>query len=56
MHLSMTQLVDVLGIEVTDSAIEQWEKNQNRPTAEHRKRIVQFLGFDPALANPTGGC
>ena len=55
MHLSMTQLVDALGLEVTDSAIEQWEKNQNRPTEEHRKRIVEFLGFDPAPANPTGG-
>ena len=54
MQLSMTQLADLLGLGVSDAAIEKWEKNQNRPTAEHRKRIVEFLGFDPKLLNPTG--
>jgi len=47
MHLSMTQLAQILGLGVSDSAIEKWEKNQNRPTDEHRFRIVEFLGFDP---------
>jgi len=50
MHLSMTQLAERLGLGITDSAIERWEKNQNRPTPEHRNGIVDFLGFDPALA------
>jgi transcriptional regulator with XRE-family HTH domain len=50
----MTQLAEKLQLGVTDRAIEQWEKNQNRPTNEHRKRIVQFLGFDPLVASPTG--
>ena len=54
MQLSMTQLAKLLEFGITDSAIEKWEKNQNRPTDEHRKRIVQFLGFNPALTNPTG--
>jgi transcriptional regulator with XRE-family HTH domain len=53
-QLSMTQLADVLGLGITDSAIEKWEKNQNRPTAYHRQRIEQFLGFNPAMAKPTG--
>ena len=51
----MTQLAKLLGLGITDTAIEKWEKNQNRPTVEHRKRIVQFLGFDPAAIIPTGG-
>ena len=55
MQLSMTQLARILGIGVTDTAIEKWEKNQNRPTEEHRKLIVEFLGFNPALTNLTGG-
>ena len=54
MQLSMTQLADQLGLGITDSAIEKWEKNQNRPTTEHRDRIVDFLGFDPATAKLTG--
>jgi transcriptional regulator with XRE-family HTH domain len=52
--MSMTQLAQLLGVGTTDSAAEKWEKNQNRPTEEHRKRIVEFLGLDPAPVNPTG--
>ena len=55
LQLSMTQLAKTLGLGVTDAAIEKWEKNQNRPTDNHRKRIIHFLGFNPAQANPTGG-
>ena len=55
MQLSMTQLAKILGIGITDTAIEKWEKNQNRPTDGHRKLIVEFLGFNPAQTNPTGG-
>ena len=47
MQLSMMQLANLLGLGISDSAIEKWEKNQNRPTDEHRKCIVEFLGFDP---------
>ena len=54
LQLSMTQLAKLLGVGVTDTAIEKWEKNQNRPTYEHRMRILDFLGFDPATSNPTG--
>jgi len=50
----MTQLAKLLGLGITDTAIEKWEKNQNRPTESHRQLIVKFLGFDPALAIPTG--
>jgi hypothetical protein len=50
----MTQPADFLGLGITDTAIEKWEKNQNRPTPFHRERIVQFLGFNPAMAKPTG--
>jgi len=55
MQLSMTQLAETLGPGITNTAIEKWEKNQNRPTDGHRKRIVEFLGFNPGSKNPTGG-
>jgi transcriptional regulator with XRE-family HTH domain len=55
MQLSITQLARLLGLGVTDTAIEKWEINENRPTEEHRSRIVEFLGFNPARTNPTGG-
>lgn len=54
MQLSMTELANLLGLGITDSAIEKWEKNRNRPTEEHSKSIIEFLGFNPALLNPTG--
>src|SRR5579872_1724748 len=43
--LSMTQLAQVLGLEITDAATEKWERNRNRPTEAHRVLIVRFLGF-----------
>jgi len=55
MQLSMSQPGELLGLGVTDSAIEKWEKNQNRPTVPYRTRIIGFLGFDPETAKPTGG-
>jgi hypothetical protein len=51
----MTQLAKLLGFGITDTAIEKREKNQNRPTDAHRKRIIEFLGFEPATIKPTGG-
>ena len=51
----MTQLEKLLGLGITDTAIEKWEKNQNRPTDAHRKQIIEFLGFVPATVKPTGG-
>jgi hypothetical protein len=51
----MTQLAKLLGLGITDTAIEKWEKNHNRPTESHRRRIIEFLGFDPATSIPTGG-
>ena len=47
LNLSMTQLAKVLGMGITDTAIEKWEKNQNKPTEHHQKAIVKFLGFCP---------
>ena len=52
--LSMLKLAHLLGFNITDTAIEKWEKNQNRPIEPYRSRIVEFLGFDPELENPTG--
>jgi DNA-binding XRE family transcriptional regulator len=52
--LSRRQLAEILGIGVTDSAVEKWEKNQNRPSEPHRLRILELLGFDPAIRSPTG--
>jgi hypothetical protein len=44
----MPQLAKLLGLGITDSAIEKWEKSQNRPTESPRHQIVKFLGFDLA--------
>ena len=55
LSLSMTQLAKLLGFGISDTAIEKWEKNQNRPTESHRRRIIEFLGFDPATTILTGG-
>jgi hypothetical protein len=51
----MPQLAKLLGLGFTVTAIEKWEKNQNRPTEPCRSRIVEFLGFDPDSKNSTGG-
>jgi DNA-binding transcriptional regulator YiaG len=53
--LSMPKLAQLLGFGISDTAMEKWEKNQNQPTEPYRSRIVEFLGFDPELENPTGG-
>jgi hypothetical protein len=50
----MAQLVDLLELDVTDGAVERWEKNLAKPTPEHRKRLVEFLGFDPEAPGLTG--
>jgi transcriptional regulator with XRE-family HTH domain len=55
LHLSMSQLAEILELGITASAVEKWEKNQNRPTLEHLRRILEFLGFDPTLKILTGG-
>jgi DNA-binding transcriptional regulator YiaG len=43
--LSQRKLAEMLAIGITDTAVEKWEKNQNRPTESHRRRIIEFLGF-----------
>jgi transcriptional regulator with XRE-family HTH domain len=48
------QLAKLLGLEVTDSSIEKWEKNQSRPTEAHRRQIINFLGFDPTNPDRRG--
>jgi hypothetical protein len=50
----MGQLARQLGLGITGTAIEKWEKNQNYPTPPNRIRIIKFLGFDPESSNPTG--
>jgi DNA-binding transcriptional regulator YiaG len=47
LSLSMPGLAKSLGFGITDTAIEKWEKNQNRPTEPYRTRLVEFIGFDP---------
>ena len=54
MQLSMMQLAKKLGPGISDSAIEQWEKNQKRPTDQHRRLILEFLGSDAPALDPTG--
>jgi transcriptional regulator with XRE-family HTH domain len=54
LSLSRTQLAKLLGSGITPTAMEKWEKNQNWPTEAYRTRIIEFLGFDPNSANPTG--
>ena len=49
------KLAEILATGISDTAVEEWEKNQNRPTESHRRRIIEFLGFDPATTIPTGG-
>jgi hypothetical protein len=51
----MPQLAKLLGFGFTATAIEKWEKNQNRLTEPYHSRIVEFLGFDPDSQNSTGG-
>jgi transcriptional regulator with XRE-family HTH domain len=51
----MPQLAKLLGLGFTVTAIEKWEKNQNRPTEPYRSRIVEFLGIDPDSKDSTGG-
>src|SRR2546425_4346550 len=53
--LSQRKLAEMLGIGITDTAVEKWEKNQNQPTESNRRRIIEFLGLDPATTIPTGG-
>jgi hypothetical protein len=43
----MGQLAKQLGLGITGSAIEKWEKNQNYPSPSNRIRVIEFLGFDP---------
>ena len=45
----MPKFAQLLGFGITDTAIEKWEINENRPTERYRSRIVEFLGFDPEL-------
>ena len=52
--LSQRKLSEILAIGITDTAVEKWEKSQNRPTAAHCRRIIEFLGFDPAMPTLTG--
>jgi len=54
LSLSLTQLAELLGIKIYASTILKWERNQNYPAPAYRPRIVEFLGYDPELANPTG--
>jgi transcriptional regulator with XRE-family HTH domain len=54
LSMSMAQLAKLLGVGMTKTAIEKWENNQNHPTPTNRIRIIEFLGFDPELSNPTG--
>jgi len=43
MQVSMAKLAKLLGLGITDTAIEKWEKNQNWPSEPYRTRITEFL-------------
>ena len=45
LDLSMRQLASLLGIDY--HAISTWEQGLYNPSREYRKRVVEFLGYDP---------
>jgi transcriptional regulator with XRE-family HTH domain len=49
--LSVSQLARLLGFDLSNGAIENWERNENRPSEPYRRKLVNFLGFDPELDN-----
>lgn len=50
LKLSQPQLAKLLG--VVPETILNWELNYRKPSINHIGKLIQFLGYDPALPNP----
>lgn len=51
MKKNRREIAQELGVSV--KTLLGWETNRYQPCASLRKRLESFLGFDPALNNPT---
>lgn len=50
LKLSQPQLAKLLG--VAAETVLNWELNYRKPGINHIGKLIQFLGYDPALPNP----
>lgn len=50
LKLSQPQLAKILGI--APETVLNWELNYRKPGINHIGKLIQFLGYDPALPNP----
>ncbi|UJP06722.1 MAG: transcriptional regulator, partial [Nitrosomonas sp.] len=51
LKLSQPQLAKLLG--VAAETILNWELNYRKPSINYIGKLIQFLGYDPALPNPS---
>ena len=51
LELSQPQLAKILG--VAPETVLNWELNYRKPGINHIGKLIQFLGYDPALPNPS---
>lgn len=51
LKLSQPQLAKLL--EVAAETVLNWELNYRKPGINHIRKLIQFLGYDPALPNPS---
>lgn len=51
LKLSQPQLAKLLG--VSTETILNWELNYRKPGINHIGKLIQFLGYDPELPNPS---
>ena len=51
LKLSQPQLAKLLG--VAAETVLNWELNYRKPSINHIGKLIQFLGYDPALSNPS---
>lgn len=51
LKLSQPQLAKLLG--VAAETILNWELNYRKPSINHTGKLIQFLGYDPELLNPS---
>ncbi|WP_292915194.1 helix-turn-helix transcriptional regulator [Nitrosomonas sp.] len=51
LKLSQPKLAKLLG--VAAETILNWELNYKKPSINHIGKLIQFLGYDPALPNPS---
>lgn len=50
LKLTQPQLAKLLG--VAPETVLNWELNYRKPSINHIGKLIQFLGYDPALPNP----